>query len=201
MEFIVGEGKFFCHNCKQYSVSRYMPANMLYPPMGSTAYPPSRKFLNLPSYGMKQVMAIAIVLIITISLAVVGVYIISPGHDHEPYTPRGHMTINGNSTTYYTAMVQTMDSRGLDVEKAEYFLVSTIGSTVAHGTVANIIGRNIEESWVNLSFLDTDQDNRISANDRFHLKGTGNGGICGSGYAFTIRFTETDEIVMKQTTP
>ena len=198
MEFIVGKGTFFCHYCRQYSVSRYMSADAAYPPPGGPINPPSSKG------NVRFVIVIVIVVIISIIISATLIssiiydpYINNPG----PNTPRGHMAINGNSTTHFTATVQIMDRQGLDVELAEYFLVAADGSLVASGRVSNIIGRDIEESWVNLSFLDTDRDNRISANDNFYLKGTGNGGICGSGFTFTIKFTETDEVVMKQNTP
>ncbi len=116
-------------------------------------------------------------------------------------TPIGHMSIHGNSDSFFIVSVISMDSSGLGVGQADYYLHAPDGTTSESGRVTDIYGLNRDDPSVNITFNDIDMDGKISANDNFMLKGTGNGGICGSGYTFTIKFNVNDETVMKQATP
>ena len=154
--------------------------------------------------GVSPVIAVILMVAITVVLAATVYAWTTQFVQDSKNTPRGHMTINGNSDNYYIATVQTMDQQGLGVGQADWFLISSDGTTVAFGKVSDIYGFNRDDPAVNVTFNDNDMDGKISANDNFQLKGTGHSpdpGLCGTGFTFTIKFTENDEVVMKQDTP
>ncbi len=150
--------------------------------------------------GVSPVIAVILMVAITVVLAATVYAWTTQFVQDSKNTPRGHMSISGNADSYYIATVQTMDNQGLGVGQADYFLSAPDGTPVLSGTVKDIYGYNREDPTVNITFNDVDTDGKISANDNFQLKGTGNDGECGSGFTFAIKFSENDEVVMKQNT-
>ena len=151
--------------------------------------------------GVSPVIAVILMVAITVVLAATVYAWTTQFVTDSKNTPKGHMVIHGNADTDYSVTVQTMDSNGLGVAQAEFFLVTPEGTNAASGKVSDIYGLNMEDDTVNVTFNDIDMDGKISANDNFKLRGTGDNGVAASGHTFTIKFTETDEVVMKQTAP
>jgi len=145
--------------------------------------------------GVSPVIGTILMVALTVSLAAV-VYLWAVGFDPgSQVTPKGLMSVNGNPDTYFTATVRSMDGT-LKVEEARYYLVNDKGTTVESGKVSDIYGKD-----GNVRFNDVDGDREVTPDDNFRLKGEGNGGKCGSGYKFTIKFTGTNEVVMSGTAP
>jgi len=151
--------------------------------------------------GVSPVIAVILMVAITVVLAATVYAWTTQFVTDSKTTPKGHMVIHGSPDSSYSVTVQTMDSNGLGVGQAEYYLVTPEGTNAASGKVSEIYGLNMDSPDVNVTFNDIDMDGKISANDNFKIRGTGDGGIAGTGFTFTIKFTETDEVVMKSTTP
>ena len=145
--------------------------------------------------GVSPVIATILMIAITIVLAAIVVVWALSFAPNDTITPKGSMTIKVNPSNDFTATVLSMIST-LNIEDAKYYLVDNEGRTVEQGKVSDI-----NDGGGNVRFDDADNNGKITPEDYFILKGNNNGGNCDSGYKFTIKFIETNEVVMSRYTP
>ena len=112
-------------------------------------------------------------------------------------TPRAGVRVLGNSTVNYEFKIIDIDTE-IELNDTKFYLKDAAGKTVEKGEVWDVLGLNISEPSVNISFNDIDGDLQISSGDHFDIKSWENGGLARDEYTFKIIFKPSGDAVVSR---